>query len=66
VNEVNSPEFKRNVTTIAKELILMERTAIDDSILFGTSPVIYRDMRRIRTLEAEIPADEDGEVERGL
>jgi uncharacterized protein YbbK (DUF523 family) len=47
INEINSPEFKRNVTTIAKELILMERTSVDDSVFFGTSPVIYRDKSRI-------------------
>ncbi|WHH60095.1 DUF523 and DUF1722 domain-containing protein [Petroclostridium sp. X23] len=46
VAEINSPEFKRNITSIAKELIKMERTAIDDKILFGTSPVLYREERK--------------------
>jgi len=58
VDEVNSPEFKRNVTTIAKELILMERTAIDESILFGTSPVIFRDVRRMRPADTDQSSDE--------
>ena len=44
---VNSPEFKRNITSIAKELVLMERSAIDDEVLFGTSPVLYREKRRL-------------------
>lgn len=47
VDGVNSPEFKRNITSIAKELVLMERSAIDDDILFGTSPVLYREKRRL-------------------
>ncbi|MDD3823247.1 MAG: DUF523 domain-containing protein [Sphaerochaetaceae bacterium] len=47
VAEVNSPEFRRNMTTIAKELTKMERTAFEDDYLFGASPVIYRDARRL-------------------
>ena len=50
VEEINSPEFKRNVTTIAKELIKMERTALEDDFLFGASPVIYRGQSRMRAL----------------
>lgn len=46
VEGINSPEFRRNVTTIAKEILLMERTALSDEVLFGTTPVIYRDKRR--------------------
>ncbi|MDK2867610.1 MAG: hypothetical protein PWP38_1925 [Clostridiales bacterium] len=42
IPEINEPSFKRNVTTIAGELIKMERAAIDDGILFGNTPVIYR------------------------
>ena len=60
VEEVTSPEFKRNVTTIAKELVLMERTAFEDKVFFGTSPVIYRDRSRMRKLlsEAEMETTE--------
>ncbi|MFA6905462.1 MAG: DUF523 domain-containing protein, partial [Sphaerochaeta sp.] len=51
--EINSPDFKRNVTTIAKELSKMERTALEDDFLFGASPVIYRDQHRMRALEQQ-------------
>ena len=40
--EINAPEFKRNVTTIAKEIMKMERAAISDGILFGNTPVMYQ------------------------
>ncbi|MDX9810043.1 MAG: DUF523 domain-containing protein [Sphaerochaetaceae bacterium] len=50
IDEINSPEFQRNVTTIAKELVKMERSAVEDQILFGTSPVVYRDEHRLRAL----------------
>lgn len=53
VEEINSPDFKRNVTTIAKELTKMERTALEDDFLFGASPVIYRDKSRLRALEEQ-------------
>ncbi|GAB4292351.1 MAG: hypothetical protein Kow0067_19140 [Coriobacteriia bacterium] len=45
---VRSPEVRRNVTTIAAELTALERIAFENDLLFGTSPVIYRDGRRIR------------------
>jgi hypothetical protein len=51
VEEINSPDFKRNVTTIAKELLKMERTAVEDDFLFGASPVIYQDQRRLEAIE---------------
>ena len=35
------------MTAIASELTRMERTAVEDSYLFGASPVIYRDARRV-------------------
>lgn len=40
--EINSPEQLRNVTTIAKEMLIMERAAAEAGIVFGTSPVLYR------------------------
>jgi uncharacterized protein YbbK (DUF523 family) len=60
VEEINSPDFKRNVTTIAKELLKMERTSVEDDFLFGASPVIYRDQRRMQaiiTQKTEEPKD---------
>lgn len=41
VPEINPPTALRNVTAIARELILMERAAAADKIMFGTSPVLY-------------------------
>ena len=32
---------------VRKDLTKMERTALEDSYLFGASPVIYRDARRV-------------------
>lgn len=56
VEGVNSPDFKRNITAIAKELTLMERSAFEKDVFFATSPVIYRDKRRM-------PKPEPGDVE---
>ncbi len=42
IEDINSPDFKRNMTTIAKELILLERTSVEEGVLMGTTPVIYR------------------------
>lgn len=47
VEGINSPEFRRNVTTIARELTLMERTAFAEQIFFASSPVLYREARRM-------------------
>lgn len=58
VDEVRSPEFRRNITAIASELLLMERTAIADGVLFGTAPVLYRTRKRI-----EERSQSDGGIE---
>lgn len=58
VEGVNSPDFRRNVTSIAKELSMMERTAFEDGIFFASSPVLYRDRRRMPKsgdLSADLP-----------
>ncbi len=44
---VRSPEVLRNVTTIATELTGLERVGFENDLLFGTSPVVYRDSRRV-------------------
>jgi hypothetical protein len=54
VEAINSPEFKRNVTAVAKELLLMERTSFEDELLFGSSPVIYREKRRMKANASEV------------
>jgi len=41
IAEIKDPLTLRNVTSLARELILMEREAAVSQIMFGTSPVIY-------------------------
>jgi len=45
---VSSPEVIANSTTIASELTLMERVSFENDLLFGTSPVLARDRRRVQ------------------
>ncbi len=45
---VRSPEVRRNVTAIAEELTGLERVSFENDLLFGTSPVLYRESRRVR------------------
>ena len=49
---VRSPEVLRNVTMIAEELTGLERIGFENDLLFGTSPVVYRDARRVRSRDA--------------
>lgn len=58
VDEINSPEFKRSVTKIAQEMLKMERTSVEDDFLFGASPVIYRDQRRLHPKNKENEEDQ--------
>jgi len=46
--KVSSPEVTANLMTIVKELTTLERIGFDNDLLFGTSPVIARDARRVR------------------
>ncbi|MDD2534057.1 MAG: DUF523 domain-containing protein [Eubacteriales bacterium] len=41
VADINEPTALRNITAIARELIVMERESAKEGILFGTSPVLY-------------------------
>lgn len=41
IPEIKSPDQLRNITTIAREMLLMERAAAETDIVFGTSPVLY-------------------------
>lgn len=59
VEGINSPDFRRNVTSIAKELTMMERTAFEDQIFFASSPVLYRDKGRMP--KTEVPDLVDAE-----
>lgn len=49
---VDSPEVVANSTRIAAELALMERVSFENDLLFGTSPVLMRDARRVRQRDA--------------
>lgn len=44
---VDSPEVRANLDAIASQVTLLERISFENDLLFGTSPVIYRDARRI-------------------
>lgn len=47
VDGILSPDFQQNITSIAKELVTMERKALEEGVLFGTVPVLYRERRRL-------------------
>ncbi len=55
---VSSPEVLRNVTTIAEELTGLERIGFENDLLFGTSPVVYRDSRRVRARDAAVTEED--------
>lgn len=42
-----SPEARANVDEVARQLVLMERISFENDLLFGTSPVLRRDARRV-------------------
>ena len=56
---VRSPEVLRNVTTIAEEMIALERISFENDLLFGTSPVIYREGRRVRMRDEALGKSDD-------
>ncbi len=66
VEGINTPDFQRNITTIARELVTMERKALDDQVLFGTSPVMYREKRRLPRREEPADAAQKEEKASGL
>jgi uncharacterized protein YbbK (DUF523 family) len=46
IPDIQAPDALRNITTIAAEVLLMERKALEDDVMNGTSPVLYRQERR--------------------
>lgn len=48
---VDSPEVRTNVDRLALELVGLERISFENDLLFGTSPVIRRDGRRVAARE---------------
>ena len=53
---LESPEVRRNVDELARELTILERISFENDLLFGTSPVIRRDRRRIAARSDSTPA----------
>ena len=49
---LDSPQVRQNVDQLARELTILERISFENDLLFGTSPVIRRDGRRIAAREA--------------
>jgi uncharacterized protein YbbK (DUF523 family) len=50
---IASPEGRASVDEVARDLIALERIGFENDLLFGTSPVIRRDRRRVVALERE-------------
>lgn len=51
--EAGSPEERASVDEVARQLIVAERVSFENDLLFGTSPVIRRDGRRVAAHEHE-------------
>jgi uncharacterized protein YbbK (DUF523 family) len=51
--EVPEPGQPDPATAVAQRLIQLERVSFESDILFGTSPVVFRDERRVRAHEHE-------------
>lgn len=58
--KLDSPEFRANVMNLAEELIKLERISFENDLLFGASPVLYREGRRVKAHEAERGSDGEG------
>ncbi len=56
---VRSPEVQRNVTMIAEEMVGLERISFENDLLFGTSPVLYRESRRVRARDETLGSESD-------
>lgn len=60
VPDISQQGTQRNITTIARELVRLERASIEDQILFGTAPVIYSAKK---TAPSSLNPDEPAELE---
>ena len=49
--DVESPEERATVDEVARDLIALERISFENDLLFGTSPVLRRDGRRVAARE---------------
>lgn len=55
---MDSPEVRANVTEIAREVTGLERISFENDLLFGTTPVLRRDARRVRAHQAATSSGE--------
>jgi uncharacterized protein YbbK (DUF523 family) len=55
-----SPEVVANTTRIVADLTTMERVSFENDLLFGTSPVLRRDARRVRVRDEELSGGDAG------
>jgi len=51
--EVKPPSERGDLDTVVKELVALERVSFENDLLFGTSPVIRRDRKRVLAHENE-------------
>jgi uncharacterized protein YbbK (DUF523 family) len=54
---ISKPKTPRAKRRIVKEISLMERRAFDTGILFGASPVIYRDAGRVKNRDEKLMSE---------
>jgi uncharacterized protein YbbK (DUF523 family) len=50
---MDSPEVRSNIDELVRQLTSLERISFENDLLFGTSPVIRRDGKRVRALRHE-------------
>jgi hypothetical protein len=49
--DLGDPSQPTNLMTLVEQLTKLERVSFENDLLFGTSPVIRRDRRRVRDNE---------------
>ena len=52
-----SPEVLRNTGSVVRDLTAMERVSFENDLLFGTTPVLARDERRVRARDERRAAE---------
>ena len=54
---VRSPAFLAGASDVARQLTLLERVSFENDLLFGTTPVLARDARRVRHRDAQVEGE---------
>lgn len=57
--KVDSPEFRANVMNLAEELTKLERISFENDLLFGSSPVLFREGRRLKARDEARDGERD-------